>query len=53
MTFDGIPFNDTNDPTPLLVWFPTRSLGHSFDRSPGDAIHRTGEFRWVDQYSVA
>lgn len=39
MTFDGIPFNDTNDPTHhSWVWFPTPFIGNTtFDRSPGDA----------------
>ena len=39
MTFDGLPFNDTNDPTHhSWVWFPTQFLGSTvFDRSPGDA----------------
>lgn len=39
MTFDGIPFNDTNDPTHhSWVWFPSPFLGGTvFDRSPGDA----------------
>ncbi len=39
MTFDGIPFNDTNDPTHhSWVWFPTPFIGTTeFDRSPGDA----------------
>jgi len=39
MTFDGIPFNDTNDPTHhSWVWFPKPFIGSTvFDRSPGDA----------------
>ena len=39
MTFDGIPFNDTNDPTHhSWVWFPAPFIGSTvFDRSPGDA----------------
>lgn len=39
MTFDGIPFNDTNDPTHhSWVWFPGPFIGSTlFDRSPGDA----------------
>ncbi len=39
MTFDGIPFNDTNDPTHhSWVWFPNQFLGNTdFNRSPGDA----------------
>ncbi len=39
MTFDGIPFNDTNDPTHhSWVWFPSPFIGGvEFDRSPGDA----------------
>lgn len=39
MTFDGIRFNDTNDPTPhSWFWFPTPFIGSTvFDRSPGDA----------------
>lgn len=38
MTFDGIPFNDTSDPTHhSWVWFPTPFIGSTvFDRSPGD-----------------
>ena len=39
MTFDGLPFNDTNDPTHhSWVWFPNQFIGSTvFDRSPGDA----------------
>ena len=39
MTFDGLPFNDTNNPTHhSWVWFPTPFIGSTvFDRSPGDA----------------
>ena len=39
MTFDGLPFNDTNDPTHhSWVWFPQPFIGSTvFDRSPGDA----------------
>jgi iron complex outermembrane receptor protein len=39
MTFDGIPFNDTNDPTHhSWIWFPTPFIGSTvFDRSPGDS----------------
>lgn len=39
MTFDGIPFNDTNDPTHhSWVFFPAQTIGSTvFDRSPGDA----------------
>lgn len=39
MTFDGIPFNDTNDPTHhSWVLFPNPFIGSTvFDRSPGDA----------------
>src|SRR5260370_11930560 len=39
MTFDGIPFNDTNDPTHhSLVWFPTPFIGSAvFDRRPAAA----------------
>jgi iron complex outermembrane receptor protein len=39
MTFDGIPFNDTNDPTHhSWVFFPAQTIGSStFDRSPGSA----------------
>lgn len=39
MTFDGLPFNDTNDPTHhSWVWFPQPFIGNTvFDRSPGDA----------------
>ena len=42
MTFDGLPFNDTNDPTHhSWVWFPTPFIGATvFDRSPGDAESR-------------
>src|SRR5262249_37958348 len=39
MTFDGLPFNDTNDPTHhSWSWFPGPYIGATvFDRSPGDA----------------
>src|SRR5204862_1347508 len=39
MTFDGIPFNDTNDPTHhSWVFFPAQTIGSAvFDRSPGSA----------------
>ena len=39
MTFDGIPFNDTNDPTHhSWVFFPAPTIGSTvFDRSPGSA----------------
>jgi iron complex outermembrane receptor protein len=39
MTFDGIPFNDTNDPTHhSWVFFPAQTIGSTvFDRSPGTA----------------
>ena len=39
MTFDGLPFNDTNDPTHhSWAWFPQPFIGSTvFDRSPGDA----------------
>ena len=39
MTYDGIPFNDTNDPTHhSLVFFPAQTIGSTvFDRSPGSA----------------
>jgi iron complex outermembrane receptor protein len=39
MTFDGIPFNDTNDPTHhSWVFFPAQTIGSTvFDRSPGSA----------------
>ena len=39
MTFDGIPFNDTNDPTHhSWVFFPATTVGSTvFDRSPGSA----------------
>jgi iron complex outermembrane receptor protein len=39
MTFDGIPFNDTNDPTHhSWAFFPGQFIGSTeFDRSPGDA----------------
>ena len=39
MTFDGLPFNDTNDPTHhSWTWFPLPDIGSTvFDRSPGDA----------------
>ena len=39
MTFDGIPFNDTNDPTHhSWVFFPATTIGSTvFDRSPGSA----------------
>ena len=40
MTFDGIPFNDTNDPTHhSWVFFPAQTIGSTvFDRSPGSAV---------------
>ena len=39
MTFDGIPFNDTNDPTHhSWVFFPAQTIGSAvFERSPGSA----------------
>jgi iron complex outermembrane receptor protein len=39
MTYDGIPFNDTNDPTHhSWVFFPAQTIGSTvFDRSPGSA----------------
>ena len=39
MTFDGIPFGDTNDPTHhSWVFFPAQTIGSTvFDRSPGSA----------------
>ncbi len=39
MTYDGIPFNDTNDPTHhSWVFFPAQTIGSTvFDRSPGPA----------------
>ena len=39
ITFDGIPFNDTNDPTHhSWAFFPSPWIGGvDFDRSPGDA----------------
>ncbi len=39
MTFDGLPFNDSNDPTHhSWVFFPGPFIGSTlFDRSPGDA----------------
>jgi iron complex outermembrane receptor protein len=39
MTFDGIPFNDTNDPTHhSWAFFPSQFVGGTvFDRSPGSA----------------
>ena len=39
MMFDGIPFNDTNDPTHhSWVFFPAQTIGSAvFDRSPGSA----------------
>jgi iron complex outermembrane recepter protein len=39
MTFDGIPFNDTNDPTHhSWVFFPAQTIGATVvDRSPGSA----------------
>jgi iron complex outermembrane receptor protein len=39
MTFDGIPFNDTNDPTHhSWAFFPVQTIGSTvFDRSPGSA----------------
>ena len=40
MTFDGIPFGDTNDPTHhSWVFFPAQTIGSTvFDRSPGSAV---------------
>ena len=37
MSYDGIPFNDTNDPTHhSWVFFPAQTIGSTvFDRSPG------------------
>ena len=39
MSFDSIPFNDTNDPTHhSWVFFPAQTIGSTvFDRSPGSA----------------
>jgi len=39
MTYDGIPFNDTNDPTHhSWAFFPGQFIGQTlFDRSPGSA----------------
>ena len=39
MTYDSIPFNDTNDPTHhSWVFFPAQTIGSTvFDRSPGSA----------------
>src|SRR5215471_8727744 len=39
MTYDGIPFNDTNDPTHhSWAFFPAQTIGSTvFDRSPGSA----------------
>src|SRR4029077_1820789 len=39
MTFDGIPLNDTNDPTHhSWVFFPAQTIGSTvFERSPGSA----------------
>jgi len=39
MTYDGIPFNDTNDPTHhSWVFFPAQTIGSTvFERSPGSA----------------
>src|SRR5262245_28558163 len=39
MTYDGIPFNDTNDPTHhSWVFFPAQTIGSTvFDRGPGSA----------------
>src|SRR5262245_56702425 len=39
MTFDGIPFNDTNTPTHhSWAFFPGQFIGQTvFDRSPGSA----------------
>jgi iron complex outermembrane receptor protein len=39
MTFDGVPFNDTNDPTHhSWAFFPAQFIGTTlFDRSPGSA----------------
>ena len=52
MTFDGIPFNDTNDPTHhSWVWFPGPFIGSTAVRpqSGGRDCDRAGEFRWIDQ----
>ena len=47
MTFDGIPFNDTNDPTHhSQVFFPSPFLGGiTSDRSPGSASS-LGPAKW-------
>src|SRR5262249_57378926 len=39
MTYDGIPFNDTNDPTHhSWAFFPAQTIGSTvFERSPGSA----------------
>ena len=39
MTFDGLPFHDTNDPTHhSWAFFPSQTIGSTvFDRSPGSA----------------
>jgi iron complex outermembrane recepter protein len=39
MTYDGIPFNDTNDPTHhSWVFFPAQTIGSTvFERGPGSA----------------
>ena len=40
MTYDSIPFNDTNDPTHhSWAFFPAQTIGSTvFDRSPGSAV---------------
>ena len=56
MTFDGIPFNDTNDPTHhSWVFFPAQTIGSTvFDRSPGSAaIDRTVDLRRIGEPAVA
>ena len=56
MTYDGIPFNDTNDPTHhSWAFFPAQTIGSTvFDRSPGSAAdHRPVDLRRVGQPAVA
>ena len=56
MTFDGIPFNDTNDPTHhSWAFFPAQFLGGTvFDRSPGSAATiGPSNFGGIDPPAVA
>ena len=56
MTFDGIPFNDTNDPTHhSWVFFPAQTIGSTGVRSqPGiGGVDRSVDLRRVGQPAVA